>query len=82
MMERREYGEAVPVYYIRGKKKYIYNSELLEKFRNSKKWLIQTYSESDDEEKHFTINKIYRDEEGNLWLESSRGKNVILYRIY
>jgi hypothetical protein len=86
-----EYGEAVLVYeYINGKE-FVYSYELLGKFRNSTMWLTQVYRDyknSDDEDEYF-INKVYRDEDGNLWLqrtwvnESGQDKNVMqIYRIY
>jgi len=86
----REYGEAVPVYYVSGKKEFVYSYELLEKFRNLRMWLIQVYRDyvSDNEDEYF-INKIYRAEDGSLWLmrvwvnEDKPKQDVLqIYRIY
>jgi hypothetical protein len=86
-----EYGEAVLVYECVNDEEFVYSYELLQKFRSMKMWLIQVYRDyknSDDEDEYF-INKIYRDEDGNLWLqriwvnESGQDKNVMqIYRIY
>jgi hypothetical protein len=85
-----EYGEVVLVYECINDEEFIYSYELLQKFKNSTMWLIQVYRdyESDNENEYF-VNKIYRDNDGNLWLqriwvnESGQDKNVMqIYYIY
>jgi len=85
-MERREYGETELVYECINGKEFIYSYELLQKFRSMKMWLIQVYRDyenSDDEDVYF-VNKIYRDENGNLWLQRTLVNEDVLqiYRIY
>jgi hypothetical protein len=90
MEEVREYGEAVLVYERINGKEFVYSYELLQKFRNSTKWLIQVYRdyESDDEDEYY-VNKIYRAKGGELWLqrtlvnENKPTEDVLqIYRIY
>jgi len=88
--EVREYGEARLIYERIGSEEIIHSYELLQQFKNTALWLIQVYKDyvSDNEDEYF-VNKIYRDENGGLWLtrewvnESKQDKDVLqIYRIY
>jgi len=83
-----EYGEAVLVYERNeriGTEEIVHNYELLQQFKNTTLWLIQVYTEyNSDDGDEYCINKIYRDENGNLWLQRTLVNEDVLqiYRIY
>jgi hypothetical protein len=88
--EVREYGEARLIYERIGSEEIIHSYELLQQFKNTTLWLIQVYKDyvGDNEDEYF-INKIYRDENGGLWLtrawvnEVKPKQDVLqIYRIY
>jgi hypothetical protein len=64
-----EYGRALLVYEEINGKEIIHNYELYQRFNTVKLWLIETYKELEDEDSdEYYINKVYRDENGKLWL--------------
>jgi hypothetical protein len=64
-----ENGQTVLVYEEIGNREIVYNYELYRKFNTIKLWLIETYKELEDKDSdEYYINKVYRDENGKLWL--------------
>jgi flavoprotein len=68
-MIKEKYGNPILIFQNVNGDEIVYNYELLQKWKNSIVSLIELYRdyESGTEAGHF-VNRIYCDEDGNLWL--------------
>jgi len=78
-----EYGKAILIYECVNDEEFVYSYELLQKFRSMKMWLIQVYREyeSNDEDEYY-VNKVYRAEDGSLWLQCMKQNKDDILQIY